>query len=67
MPTYIVLLDFITHTMLGEVSRSWSFSLWSFLHSPVTSSRLGSNIIFNTLCKSLSFSLSLSLSLYIYI
>jgi hypothetical protein len=28
---------------LGEEYRSWSSSLWSFLHSPVTSSLLGPN------------------------
>jgi hypothetical protein len=26
---------------LGEEYKSWSFSIWSFLHSPVTSSLLG--------------------------
>jgi hypothetical protein len=34
---------------LGEEYRSWSSSLWSFLHSPVTSSLLGPNILLNTL------------------
>jgi hypothetical protein len=33
---------------LGEQYRSWSSSLWSFLHSPVTSSLLGQNILLNT-------------------
>jgi hypothetical protein len=33
-----MLLDFITCTILGVEYRSWSSSLWSFLHSPVTSS-----------------------------
>jgi hypothetical protein len=37
-----MLLDFITRTIVGEKYRSWSSSLCSFLHSPVTSSLLGS-------------------------
>jgi hypothetical protein len=37
-PTHFILLDFITCTILGEEYRSWSSSLWSFLHSPFTSS-----------------------------
>jgi len=46
---YFILLDFITRTILGEQYRSLSSSLCSFLHSPVTSSLLGPNILFNTL------------------
>jgi hypothetical protein len=53
--------------ILGEVYRSWSSSLWSFLHSPVTSSRLGPNILLNTpfpntlsLCFSLNVSYQVS-------
>jgi hypothetical protein len=38
-----------TRTMLGEGFRSWSSSLCSFLHSPVTSSLLGPNILLSTL------------------
>jgi hypothetical protein len=34
---------------LGEEYRSLSSSLFSFLHSPVTSSLLGPNILFNNL------------------
>ena len=48
-PAYLILLDFITRTILGEQYRSLSFSLCSFLHSPVTSSLLGPNILLNTL------------------
>ena len=43
-PTYSIILDFITHTILGEEYRSLSSSLCSFLHSRVTSSLLGPNI-----------------------
>jgi hypothetical protein len=40
-PTHLILLDFITRTMLGEEYRLLSSSLCSFLHSPVTSFLLG--------------------------
>jgi len=48
-PAHLILLDFITRTILGEESRSFSSSLCSFLHSPVTYSVLGPNILLNTL------------------
>ena len=38
---HIILLYFITRTILGEEYRSFSCSICSFLHSPVTSSLLG--------------------------
>jgi len=44
-----ILLDFITRTILGEECRSLSSSLCSFLHSPVTLSLLGPNILLYTL------------------
>ena len=57
----LILLYFITHTILGEEYRSLSCSLCSFLHSLVTSSLLGPNILLNSLfsntlslCSSLS-------------
>ena len=60
-PIFLILLDFITWTILGEEYRSLSFSLCGFLHSPVTSSLLGPNILLSTLflntlslCSSLS-------------
>jgi hypothetical protein len=48
-PAQLIFPDFITHTILGEDYRSWSSSLWSFLHSPITPSLLDPNILFNTL------------------
>jgi hypothetical protein len=54
---------FITHTILGEEYRSWSSSLWSFLHYPVTPSLLGPNIPLNTqFSNTLSLRSSLSVS-----
>ena len=41
--------DFITSTVFGEQYRPLSSSLCSFLHSSVTSSLLGPNILLNTL------------------
>jgi hypothetical protein len=42
-PAHFILLDLITRTIFGEQYRSLSSSLYSFLHSPVTSSLLGPN------------------------
>jgi len=53
---HLILLDFITRTILGEVYRSFSSSLCNFLHSPDTSSLIGPNILLNTpLSNNLSF------------
>ena len=46
---HLILLDFITCTILVEQYRSLSPSLFSFPHSPVTSSLLGPNILLYTL------------------
>ena len=46
---HLVLLDFITRTILGEEYKSFSSSLCNLLHSPVTSSPLGPNILLNTI------------------
>jgi len=48
-PVRLILLDFITRTILGEDYRSFSSSLCNLLHSPVTSSHLGPNILLNTM------------------
>ena len=48
-PAYLILLDFITRTVLGEQYRSVSSSLCNFLHSPLTSYLLGPNILLSTL------------------
>jgi len=54
-PAHFILLDFITRTILGEYRLS--SSLCSFLHSPVTLSLLGPNIL------NIQFSNTLSLRL----
>ena len=47
-PANLVRLDFIARKILDEVYRSLSCSICSFLHSPVTSSFLGPNILLST-------------------
>jgi len=49
MPRPFILLNFVTRKILGEEYRSLSSLLCSFLHSPVTSTLLGPNILLNTL------------------
>ena len=62
-PAHLILLNFITRTILGEEYRSLSSSLCSLLHSPITSSLLGPNILFNTIfSNTLSFLSSLNVS-----
>ena len=61
--TNLILLDFITWTIFSEKYRSLNSSLCSFLHSPVTSSLLGPNILLNTiLSNTLSLRSSLNVS-----
>ena len=48
-PAHLILLDFITRTILVEEYKSFSSSLCSLLYSPVTSSLLGPNILLNTM------------------
>ena len=46
---HLILLDFITRTILGEEYKSFSSSLCNLLHSPVTSPLLGPNMLLNTM------------------
>ena len=48
-PAHLIIFDLITWTILGEKYRSLSSSLCNFLHSHVTSSVLGPNILLNSL------------------
>jgi len=50
-PTHLILLDLIIRMIFGEQYRYLIFSSCSVLHSPVTSSLLGQNILLNTLFK----------------
>ena len=59
-PAHLILLYFITRTVLGEEYRSLSFSLCSFLHSPLTSFLLGPNILLDTLFSNIRLRTSLS-------
>ena len=59
----LILLDFITRTILGEEQRSLGSLLYSFIHVHVASSLLGPNILLNTIFShNLSLLLSLSVS-----
>jgi hypothetical protein len=62
-PVHLILIDLTTRTILGEQYISLSFSICSFLHSPVTSSFVGPNIHVSPLFSntvSLLFSLDVS-------
>ena len=47
-PAHLILLNFISLTILGEQYRSFSSSLCSLLRSPITLSFLGPNIAYNS-------------------
>ena len=57
-PAHLILLHFITRTILGEQYKSFSSSLCNLLHFPVTSSLLGPNILLNTMFSNTSSFLS---------
>jgi len=62
-PAHLIILEFITWKKLSEEYKSLSSSLCCFLHSLVTSSLLGSNILLNTLfSNTLSLRSSLNVS-----
>ena len=62
-PVHLILLHFITRTILGEQYRSLSSSLCSFLQSPVPSFLLGPNTLLKTLfSNTLSLRSSLNVS-----
>jgi hypothetical protein len=62
-PAHLSLFYLITRMIFGEEYRVWSSLLCSFLHSPVTSSILGPNILLSTLfSRTLRLHSSLSVS-----
>ena len=61
-PAHLILLNFITQMILGEEYRSLSSSLCSFLHSPITLSLLGPNILNTLFSNTLSLCSSLNVS-----
>ena len=50
-PAHLILLDFVTRTILGEDYRLLNSSLFSFLHSIFTPSLLDPNILLHTLLR----------------
>ena len=60
-PTHLIILDLITRIIFRKEYRS-QISVCSFLHSPLTSSLLGPNILLNTLYSN---TLNLRSSLYV--
>ena len=48
-PAHLILLDFITPTILDEEYKSFSYWLCNLLHSPLTSFLVGPNILLSTM------------------
>jgi hypothetical protein len=48
-PTLLILFNLIIRILLGEVYKSWSSSICSFLHSHITSSHFSPSILLNAL------------------
>jgi hypothetical protein len=48
-PAHLIVLHLICLTISGGEYKLWSYPLCNFLHSPVTSSVLGPNILLSTL------------------
>ena len=61
-PAHLILLDVITRTIFAEQYTSLSSSLYSFLHSPFTSSLLWANILNALFSNSVSLRSSLNVS-----
>ena len=61
-PAHLILIDLITRAIFGEEYRSLSSSLCSFLHSPVTSSLWGPNILNTIFSNTLSLRSTLHVS-----
>ena len=62
-PAHLILLDFITRKILGEVYRSFSSSLCNLLYSLLTSYLFGPNILLNSMfSNTLSFLSSINVS-----
>ena len=64
-PTHLIILYLITRIIYGEEYRSVSSSICSFLHSHVTSSLLGPNILLSTLFSNTLTSLNVSDQVFI--
>ena len=61
-PPNLIVLDFITRTILGKAYRSLSSSLCRFLNSPINSSHLGPHILNTLFSNTLNLRSSLNVS-----